>query len=59
MTECDVDTRKKLYASIVPSGGTAMMDSGDGVLHTVPNEGYALPHTILRLIWLAVILQSV
>ena len=38
-----------MYANVVPSGGTAMMDSGDGVSHTVPNEGYALHHTILRL----------
>ena len=35
------------------------MDSGDGESHTVPNEGHTLPHTILRLIWLAVILQII
>ena len=31
----------------------------DCVSHTVHNEDYALPHTILRLIWLAVILLSI
>ena len=39
LTECDVDTRKKLYANVVPSGGTAIFQ---GIVERMTNELTAL-----------------
>ena len=49
LTKCDVETRKKLYASVVPSGGTAIVQ---GIVKRMPNELTELAPSTMRSRWL-------
>ena len=48
-TKCDVDTRKKLYANVVPSGGTAIFQE---IVECTTNELTVLAPSTMRLRWL-------
>ena len=49
LTKCDVDTRKKLCANVVPSGGTAIFQ---GIVERMTNELTALSPSTMRSRWL-------